>query len=95
LPEVAQVSITQVARETHALVENSMRSERQRDVDVELQAAGILHKIEHVQVDVAERSDSTFVLQVRGYLCQLRAYDVAATGKGMRALPSDDVLIVC
>jgi hypothetical protein len=95
LPEVAQVSIAQVARETHALVENSMRSERQRDVDVELPAAGFLHKIEHVQVDVAERSDSTFVLQARGYLCQLRAYDVAATGKGMRTLPSDDELIVC
>ena len=45
-----------------------MRSKRQLDVDVELpDAAGFLHKIEHVQVDVAERSDSTFVLQAQGY----------------------------
>jgi hypothetical protein len=46
-----------------------MRSKRQLDVDVELpDAAGFLHKIEHVhRVDVAERSDSTFVLQAQGY----------------------------
>ena len=50
------------------ILRTSMRSERQLDVDVELpKSAGFLHKIEHVQVNVAESRDSAFVVQVRGY----------------------------
>jgi hypothetical protein len=53
------------------IMRTSMRIERQLDVDMELpRGAGFLHKIEHVQVDIAERRDSFFVVQVRGYYMQ-------------------------
>jgi hypothetical protein len=50
------------------IMRTSMRSERQLDVDIELpKSAGFLHKVEHVQIDVADSQDSGFVVQVRGY----------------------------
>ncbi len=43
------------------ILQTSMRSERQLDVDIELpKSAGFLHKMEHVQVNVAESRDKRF-----------------------------------
>jgi hypothetical protein len=68
------------------IMRTSMRSERQLDVDIELpKSAGFLHKVEHVQIDVADNQDSGFVVQVRGYT--MRRMRVANSEQMMWKLP--------
>ena len=69
LEPLTQVLLFVQNREVPLLImRTSTRGERQLEVDVELpRSAGWLHKIEHVQMDVADRRGSAFVVQARGY----------------------------
>ena len=56
----------------YELMRTSVRAERLEQIDVERPAArGYLHRIEHVQIDLADRLDQIIAVEARGYAIDL------------------------